>query len=328
MAEPLKIEVFRVGGAASRHVTTEALAEVATFDCAENPIPICFGHPASDTPAAGVIEGFEHEGSSLFAKVKSFSESAIEGIRNGEWINRSMAFFDPTHEANPRPGKWSPRHLGLLGGAAPGIPGMGTLQKALAFNAAGEIEVSADPADAVVYAGKPTPVHFIADPVQEQKPVEFTAEQKAENDRLAALAAAQTQRETEFAAREAKFAADMKAQRETSNAALVDGLVADAKVLPAEAPALKLVFNALGGDVLEFSAEDKTTPAAKLATFLSTALPKRVPVGNQPLSPSNKFSATDITDPNQFNARVDALAKEEGISISEATARLAAQIEA
>lgn len=283
-----EIEVFRAGTPAARGITPDALAEVAAFDCEANPVGICFGHPKSDTPAAGTISKLRADGNSLFATVKTLTSKAIDGIKSGEWLNRSFAFFDPTHEANPTPGKWAPRHLGLLGAAAPGIPGMGSLQKALAFDADGGLIVEAAPADAVVYSGAPTPVHFIAEPPKENI-VEKTAEQIAEDKRLSDEAADLTKRQTEFAAR-------VKSQFEAGNASLVSALVTAGKVLPAEADDLKTVFNAFDpeGDELTFGAGDKSTkaaPAAKLAEFLAATLPVRVDASGKTIAPQTAFKA-------------------------------------
>lgn len=314
----LEIEVFRVGGSASRHVKPEHIAQVATFDCDANPIPICFGHPKSDTPAAGTIAGLRADGNSLFAKIKTFSDTAIEGIKKGEWINRSFAFFDPTHEANPRPGQWSPRHLGLLGGAAPGIPGMGSLQKALAFDAAEDaVTVDGDPADAVVYAGKPTNVVFVS--TEEPDTVEKTPEQIAEDNRLAAARA-------QLDADQAAFAASQRSAFSAANSALVDGLVRNGKVLPAEVDKLKLVFDALGSDVLEFSATDKTTASVALAEFIASAIPKRVPVGER-LSPTDAFDAGAIDSSNVHDAAGDLTAKANALIEKNPSLSFAAAIE-
>jgi hypothetical protein len=290
MAKEIELEVFRVGGPASRFVTAEHIAEVARHDCEAHPVPVCFGHPKSDTPAAGTISKLRADGNSLFATVKSFTDKAIDGIKNGEWINRSFAFFDPTHEANPTRGKWAPRHLGLLGGAAPGIPGMGSLQKALAFDAAEDaVTVDGDPADAVIYAGKPTPVHFIAEPEEKPAVADKTPEQIADENRLA-------EERRQFQAERDAFAAAQTRQFEGANATSVDALVAAGRVLPAEAASLKLVFNALGRDELEFGAADKSdkaTPAAKLVAFITGAIGnKRVPVDEPRRSPSGEFTAT------------------------------------
>lgn len=294
MAKEIEIEVFRVGGSASRGITPEHIAQVAAFDCEANPVPICFGHPKSDSPAAGTIAGLRAEGNSLFAKVNAFSEKAIEGIKSGEWINRSFAFFDPTHEANPTPGKWAPRHLGLLGGAAPGIPGMGSLQKALAFDAAEDtVTVDGDPAAAVVYGGKPTDVIFVSSEEPSTVP-ELTPEQIA-------------QRDNEFDAREERLNERERAAAErlrnaftASNNRAIDALVLGAQVLPSEADALKTAFAALDpeGEELTFGAGDKATKATAVDAILSfmAGLPKRVPISNSRLSPSDQFQAPDAND--------------------------------
>jgi hypothetical protein len=287
--EPTEIEVFRAGTRASRGITPEQIAEVAAFDCDANPIGVCFGHPKSDDPAAGTIQKFRADGHRLFATVKSFTQKAVDGIKSGEWINRSMAFFHPEDVANPTPGKWAPRHLGLLGASAPGIPGMGSLQKALAFAADGEtLIVEGDPAAAWVEEPvvEPTPVIFTAPEAQPEPHVmEFTAEQIAENTRLKAEA-------DKLKADRLAFEAEQTTAFAAGNASIVSGLVAAGKVLPNEADKLKLVFNAFGRDPIEFSATDKATPASALAAFLDTALPKRLPIGDR-TSPSVEFTAPE-----------------------------------
>lgn len=307
MAKAQEIEVFRVGGAASRGITADHIAQVATFDCEANPLPICFGHPKSDTPAAGVISKLRAAGNSLFATILP-TDKAVEGIKAGEWINRSFAFFDPTHEANPRPGQWSPRHLGLLGGAAPGIPGMGSLQKALAFDAAEDILlIDGDPADAVVFAGAATNVVFVS--TVENEPMPLTAEEQARIDAADKALADLKAREDAFAAREQAAAAAARTAFEAGNSTSVDALVAAGKVLPAEAADLKAVFNALDADVFEFSATDKQTPGAKLAAFLSNAIGKRVPIDER-RSPTDEFDAGERDDAATIDAKARKLMAE------------------
>lgn len=294
MAKEIELEIFRVGGSASRGIKPEHIAEVATHEFGDNPAPICFGHPKSDTPAAGTISALRADGNSLFAKVRGFTDEALEGIKSGAWINRSAAFFDPNHEANPRPGKWSFRHLGLLGGAAPGIPGMGTLQKALAFDAAEDtVTVDGDPADAVVYGGKPTNVIFVSTEEPSTVP-ELTPEQIAARD-------------TEFAGRETALAERERAATErlrnaftAANNRAIDALVLEAKVLPAEAASLKTAFAALDpeGEELTFGAGETATKSTAVDALLSfmAGLPKRVPVGTERTSPTIQFEANDLGD--------------------------------
>jgi hypothetical protein len=315
------IEAFRVGGKASRGITPEHLAEVVADDFDANPRALCFGHPKSDDPAAGTITGAKLDGNSLMVEVASLTSKAIEGIKSGEWLNRSAAFFDPHHEANPRPGKWTLRHVGLLGGAAPGIPNMTPLKQSLAYTAEGDdpehLEITGDPADAVVYSGAPTPVHTIFT-AKEPIAMERTPEQIAADD-----AAAKVLKD-----REDKFAARVRSQFEASNGAAIDALVLAGKVLPAEADNLKTSFNALDPEAeeLTFGAGDKMTKATAVSHILSfmAGLPSRVPLDGRQ-SPTTEFTAGEHKTAAEFNAAAEKLAKDEGITIDAATAKLAGE---
>lgn len=328
------IEAFRIGGKASRGIKPEHLAEVVDDDFGANPRALCFGHPKSDDPAAGTITGAKVEGNSLMVELGTMTSKAIEGIKSGEWLNRSAAFFDPHHEANPRPGKWTLRHVGLLGGAAPGIPNMAPLSKALAFSADGEdldnLEIIGDPADALVYAGAPTPIHTIFD--AKENPMERTADQIAA-DKL---------RDDEFAAREKRAEEREQAATkrirtafEAGNGSAIDALVLAGKVLPAEADALKLSFNAFDPEAeeLTFGAGDKATKASAVShilTFMAAALPKRVPLGDRQ-SPSKEFGATgdkpEYKTPADFNRAAETYAKENNMTFEAAAEHLAEQAE-
>lgn len=318
-----EIEVFRAGTPAARGITADQLAEVATFDCSEKPVALCFGHPENDTPAAGGIGGFRVDGNSLFAKITSLTEKAIDGIKGGEWLDRSMAFFHPNHEANPRPGKWSPRHVGLLGGAAPGIPGMAPLKKALAFDAAGELSAEGAPADAVVYEAAPTTVHTVFStkepPVTDQTAdTEFAARVKAADEREAAIAA-----------REKAAAERVRNTFNASNGGAIDALVQSGKVLPTEVDGLKLAFAAFDPEAeeLTFGAGDKATKASAashLLAFLATALPKRIPLGERQ-SPDTQFAADAPATPQAFNVLVEARMKEKGMTFAAAAEEIEAE---
>src|SRR5690348_13539215 len=109
MQDEIELEVFRAGSKASRGITAAQLAEVAAFDCEANPVSGVIGHPKSDSPAEANILGFRLDGNKLFARVANWSDKLVDSIRNKRIVNRSMAFFDPDHEANPTPGKWAPR---------------------------------------------------------------------------------------------------------------------------------------------------------------------------------------------------------------------------
>jgi hypothetical protein len=313
------IEAFRIGGKASRGIKPEHLAEVVTDDFGANPRALCFGHPKSDDPAAGLITGAKVEGNSLMVEVDKLSPEAITGIKDGKWLNRSAAFFDPHHEANPRPGKWSLRHVGLLGAAAPGIPGMGSLQKALAFDADDELITEGDPADAVIFAGAPTETHFI---FESKEPTMDPNDKKPD--------AAQIERENAFAAR-------VRNHFEASNKSAINALVLAGKVLPAEVDGLTTSFNALDpeGEELTFGAGDNTTKAtavSHLLAFMASALPKRVDVSGQRKSPETQFdakggetSANPQAEARRLSAEARALmAKDPGLTFEAALETLSA----
>jgi len=164
---------------------------------------------------------------------------------------------------------------------------MGSLQKALAFDADGGLVSEGDPADAVIFAPKPTEQHIIFE--SKEPDVDITDPNHPDN--VAKRVEAQNKREQEFAAR-------VKRQFDASNGASIDALVAAGKVLPGEVEGLKLAFGAFDAeaDELTFGAGDKTTTssaASHLLAFMAAALPKRVPVDEGRTSPATEFGAKD-----------------------------------
>lgn len=324
----IELEVFRGGDKASRGITAERLAALESFDCDAHPVPIVIGHPKSDSPAQGLIKGFRLEGAKLFAKLSNVSKKIVDGVRKGELINRSMAFFPEDHESNPTPGKLAPRHLGFLGGAAPGIPGMKPLAKALAFSADDDddsLVATAEPAEAIMFAAdddvEPTPVLTVFEAKEPTKmPDVLTPEQIAANE---AADKAIKDRETAFAAR-------VRNQFEASNARTLDALVAEGKVLPAEVDGLRLAFNAFDPEAeeLTFGAGDKATKATAVShifAFMAGALPKRVPVDEERQSPTENFNAGDKPKtPEQITAAAEKLVKDEGLTFEAAVERVSA----
>ncbi len=320
----IEIEVFRADTKASRGITSADIAELATsYNADENPVPAVIGHPKSDSPAHGVIEAFRADGNKLFATIKDFSDELVDGFKKSKFLNRSMAFFGKDHEANPTPGKLAPRHLGFLGGSAPGIPGMSSLKKALSFSADEDmIVVDGAPAQAVLFEAEPTPVFTVQEErkkmPQEKTQAELDAEFAAREQKIKDYADALKARETEFAAREAKA-------HKTACEARVDALVAGGKVMPANRDALALVFSALSTDELEFSAEDKGSAADKLAKILSEG-PALVDVSGKQLSPKDKFTASTGNvqkDADTITARARQLIKDEpGLTFEAAVERI------
>lgn len=299
--DEIELEVFRADTRASRGISSADIAAIAEFDCEAHPIGAVIGHPKNDSPAKGTITRFRAEGNKLFATLKNVAADLVEGVKSGELLNRSMAFFSPDHEANPTPGKLAPRHLGFLGASAPGIPGMSPLKAAFEFTAEADgFTVVGEPAEAIIFEAPATPVRRI----QEEPKGMNEAELKAERDRLDA-------ERTAFEADRTAFAADAENRRKGANAALVAGLIAGGTVLPADKPALDLIFNALSDDELEFGANDKGTAAAKLAGILGKG-PKLVDASGKPLSPAKarEFAAGEGGSTSDKARSITARAKE------------------
>lgn len=282
MQDEIEIEVFRADTRASRGLTAAHIAEVAEFDCDTHPVGGVIGHPKSDSPAVATVKKLRAEGNKLFATVGDFKDKLIEGIRDKSILNRSMAFFDPDHEANPTPGKWAPRHLGFLGAAAPGIPGMGKLADAFSFSADDDLVIEGDPAEALIFEAAPTPVRRIQEEASSMTAEEIAAEAKRLADERA-----------EFTAEQTAFAASRKTASENANRARVASLITAGRVLPADKDALEMVFNALGDDELTFSADDKGQAADKLAAIILKG-PVLVDTTGKPISPSapKEFAAS------------------------------------
>jgi hypothetical protein len=289
----MEIEVFRAGNPAAdaAGITPADLADIAAFDCSANPIPYVRGHPANDKPADGPIRSFRAEGPVLFADLDESAKgfpAIVAGIKGGSILNRSMAFFGKFHPSNPTPGKLAPKHLGFLGSAAPGIPGMPALSKSLAFADGDTFEATGEPAAAIVIQPAPTAVvqQFDAAPAASKGSTMTDEEIKAAADKLTADQAAHD-------AKVAAFAASQKTARETANAATVDALVADTKVLPADRDDLVNAFNAVdGGDVIAFSADanKKASPISIIAGIMAKG-GKVAPVDGKPISPTEDAPA-------------------------------------
>lgn len=261
-----EIEVFRVGPS-SRDITTKEVDEaVATYDAENAPAPLVFGHPTSDKPAHGWVKALRREGEKLFATLTDVSQEAIDKVKAKAFRNRSIAFWHPEHKANPAAGKWGIRHLGLLGAASPGIPGM----KPLTFSADDtKIESEEAPAAAIIFGadnGTETITVTEGGPKVPDQPkgdtvakTEFDAE-RAEKERLKAI--------VDSAAEKAET------DRKAANATFVAGLVEQGRVTPGDKVMVTEILNQLPVAEVQFDADRKGDLATEFKAALSAAAPR------------------------------------------------------
>jgi len=143
-----RIEVFRPGtfkpmeGAPITYSASDLRAMADAYDPETAPAPIVVGHPSTDAPAYGWIDGFEYDAESnrLFAIPGQVEPAFAEMVKSGRFKKVSMAFFSPNQHHNPVPGTWYPKHLGFLGAAAPAVSGLKNAQ----FAGAAGVTFSAD----------------------------------------------------------------------------------------------------------------------------------------------------------------------------------------
>ena len=126
-----RIHVFRAGDQTSaqgvqRNFSSKDLQQVVeTYDPSIHEAPLVVGHQGdSDSlPSFGWIKGFSRQGDNLYADVE-FTDTAKDLVKDGHYRKVSISFYSPDSAINPNPGKWSARHLALLGAAPPAVKGL------------------------------------------------------------------------------------------------------------------------------------------------------------------------------------------------------------
>jgi len=87
---------------------------IAKFNAEEHEPPVVIGHPKTNAPAFGWVEGLKRDGDLLLAKIKDAAPEFVEMVERGLFKKRSAAFYP----------NGSLRHVGFLGAAAPAVKGL------------------------------------------------------------------------------------------------------------------------------------------------------------------------------------------------------------
>lgn len=206
MATPPDIAILRPGtytdinGVVVSFGRTEMEQIVASYDAA-NPAPLVIGHPKTDDPAWGWVGGVRIDGDTLVVAPADVAPEFAETVRAGRYRKISPSFYPPNNPANPTPGKWSLKHVGFLGAAAPSIKGLGTV----AFSDAADASVTIIPPENVMDTNTDADVAFAeretalstreADLLAREATL-IAAEKKATHDNHVAFAEAQVERGT------------------------------------------------------------------------------------------------------------------------------------
>ena len=283
-------------------------ASAAAYDPALHEAPIVVGHPATDAPAYGWISGLAVAGDRLQAQPSGVDAAFAELVRQQRFKHVSASFYTPTAPGNPKPGVYYLRHVGFLGAQPPAVKGLkpvnfaagtdgvvefsdawtiGTIARLLrglrewiigregqdaADRALPTWDLDALTEQAAMERSEAIAAPAYAEPTPQQEPqvpdttapapdpgAARIAELQAEVDRLRIQSAA-------FAEREAEA-------RRADDAAFLERLTTEGRLLPATRPLAAGLLAALdGGEALAFAeGRQAETPRLALRALLAAA---------------------------------------------------------
>ena len=113
-------EIFRTGkhtdsmGKTKEWTKSDLETICSNFETKNPDVPICVGHPKTNSPAYGWIDKLRIEGEKLYASFKDVQPEFQEAVKKGLYKTRSISLTKDL----------IPRHIAFLGGQAPAIKGM------------------------------------------------------------------------------------------------------------------------------------------------------------------------------------------------------------
>lgn len=131
-----RVEIFKVGKHREDDITYTAkeLQEMAdTYNPGVHEAPIVIGHDNDKAWGRSLSSKTQHsngwvvkpyrEGDSLYADIE-VDDDTLMAMKNKSIKKRSIGLYRPDSYNNPSPGKWSIRHLALLGAETPQVKGL------------------------------------------------------------------------------------------------------------------------------------------------------------------------------------------------------------
>lgn len=307
------LHILRTGTWTDMHgqavtITAADLATIAqNYDPVLHRAPLVVGHPKHNSPAFGWFASLRAEGDDLFGTPEQVDPAFAAAVREGRYPERSASLYRPAHPDNPVPGGWYLRHVGALGGTPPAVKGLRGA------------DLGASP-DGLVTIDFSLPVAMAADPVSIEDlpmPDPTAADLAARAAELEAQAAAVKVQEQQLKVREAELCAQAKsleakakAQEAQQMNAFCEGLADEARIRPADVPALAAMLLTLPADpAADFAAPDDTAktptpPATWFKGWLST-LPPLVELGET--ATKARAAGTQTPDETAIVSRAQAL---------------------
>ena len=111
-------------GVTREFTSTDLNQVVMSYNSELHEAPIRIGHEDSDkVPSWGWVKQVKMKGEDLYAEVE-FSPLMEDYVKNGLYKKVSASFYAPESKINPEPGKWSLRHVAMLGAQPPAVKGL------------------------------------------------------------------------------------------------------------------------------------------------------------------------------------------------------------
>lgn len=322
-ALPQGIEIFREGthvdDALVPHTYSAADidAMAAAYDPALHDAPLTLGHPATDEPRYGHVAALQAVDNAagqrtLVMNVADVQPAFAEAVTARRFPKRSTAFYSPTHPQNPKPGSWYVRHVGFLGAQPPAVKGLADLPRTQFADEGAGLVCFSEPATT------PTPDK------------ETTTMDKDLQAQLDAEKKAREAAETRANEADARFGAQIKAQRDAQHAEHVQYAEAQlevGKLTKPEAPELvALLDQAAAAEVVQFGEGNDRKPLAPVA-FIKRLVERAAPLAN--LQERGGAAAVQFAEGaarGKSDAEIDAAAKayaaRHNVSYADALARV------
>lgn len=250
------LHLARIGTFTDMHgqdvaLTPELLAQLAaSYDPALYQAPLVIGHPKTNSPAFGWLDKIEATPEGLFGSPINVDPAFAEAVNSGRYPQRSLSFWPADHPGSPTPGQPYIRHLGVLGATPPAIPGL---------------------RGADLAADDGTTILFSTPPSNAMPDIPEVIDLAAREAALATLQAELDRRAQDLSDKEL-------ALRRAAVVAFCDGLANEARLRPADVPALAEIVLRLeqSEPAVCFATPGDDTPAAGatwLRGFLATLPP-------------------------------------------------------
>ncbi|RMX18867.1 peptidase [Vandammella animalimorsus] len=328
------IEIFRAGrhtdiNGVERQFTDADLQGMASgYDPKLHEAPLVVGHPRTDDPAYGWVQGLKVAAGKLLAIPRQVQAAFGEAVQSGAYKKVSAAFYSPTDKHNPTPGQWYLRHVGFLGAMPPAIKGLegaafgegDALENAVVIEFAESPALAADAQDTTASAA-PSPAFSPTDTPQPPKEPAVTeaeaAALKAQNETL--------QRELDAA--RARETAAAQAARTAEHTAFAERLISQGKVPEADKARIVAIADAIhpvGEPVMFGEGKDTAELYAQFQQFLDGLKPmvafgeaasrERAP-GSEEAEEGEHIEYAEGADPEriELDKRIRAHAKAKGV---------------